>query len=364
MRPVVFLWENFGPYHLDRLRAVAADGRRVIGIQLAATSNTYGWAASDAAGLDIRTLLAAGEHRSHGKLTWRLLREARRIGPADWFLCHYEQPAVFAAALALRLRGRVFAMFESKFDDYPRRWWWEAGKVALLSPYAGALVPTPRARDYLAFLGLSRRVAFGYSTVSVARVRALLGSAPAPDGATFPDRDWVAVSRLVSKKNLQLAIAAYAAWLPQAQTPRDLHLLGSGPLEAELRAQATALGVTARVHFHGFVQADAVSHRLARSLALLLPSVEEQFGLVAIEAQAAGLPVLATPQVGATDVLIDGGLNGFVLPLGKPESWAASMLLLSEDEARWCRFATAARDGAGRGDVARFAEGVAALTRT
>ena len=361
MRPVVFLWENFGPYHLDRLRGVAASGRRAIGLQYARTSETYDWVA-DAGGLDLRTLgLRPGEHG--WRLAWRLWRAGRRIGRADLFFCHYQHWPVLLAAIALRLTGgRLFAMFESKHDDYPRHFWREAGKRLFLIPYTGALVPTPRSRAYLAFLGLRGRIATGYSTVAIDRIRAAAGTPPAPAGLAFDQREWVVVARLVPKKNIALAIDAHARWLATAARPRDLHLLGSGPLEAELREQAARLGTAARVYFHGFVQSDAVARRLAGALALLLPSTEEQFGLAVIEAQAMGLPVLLTPAAGAADVLVEPGVDGFLLAPDDPAGWAAAMALLAEDEGRWRAMTTAAAAGADRGDVARFVEGVTALT--
>ena len=363
MRPVVLLWENFGPYHHDRLGAVAASGREAIGNQFAPVSATYSWSATvdDAT---VVTLLPKGRSRSPIRLARRIFRECRRIGPAHFFFCHYEQPAVLMAAIALRLCGsRVWTMGDSKFDDYPRLLWREVGKSLYLLPYRGAITASSRSRDYLRFLRFKpQHLALGYDTISVARLRAQADAPPAPDGVGFWEREWIMVARLVPKKNIAFALEIFARWLGETAHPRDLHILGSGPLEDELRALAASLGISERVRFHGFVQTREVSRQLARSLALLMPSVEEQFGLAVIEAQAAGLPVLASPQVGATDLLIDGGRNGFVLPLHSPAGWAASMLLLSEDEPTWRRFAAAARDGAHRGDTARFAEAVAQLT--
>ena len=116
------------------------------------------------------------------------------------------------------------------------------------------------------------------------------------------------------------------------------------------------------MHFHGFVQTDDVSRILARALCLLLTSTEEQFGLVVIEAQAVGLPVLVTANAGACDGLVEPGVNGFVLDPLNPRSIAALMLAISEDEAVWRRFATAARDGRYRGDARHFVDSVLALT--
>jgi len=363
-RPLVFLWENFGPNHVDRLNAVANGDRPVVGIEFARTSDIYAWEREDPQGVEIRTLRSIPASRRRVHLAFTLIRECLRLGRADFFLCHYEQAPVLAAAIILRLMGRrVFAMIESKFDDYPRRLPIEIIKKLFLLPYDGVLTPTLRSRDYMRFFGFRPdRLALGYSALSVDRIAAMSGLPPAPDGTPFAERDFAAVARLVRKKNLTMTINAFALWLKQTKHPRNLHLLGNGPLEAELRQQVESLGIADRVIFHGFVQTDAVSRQLGQSLCLLLPSIEEQFGLVVIEAQAVGLPVLAGRNVGACDVLIEPGINGYVLDPNNAESCAAFMLELSEDEEKWRRFATAARDGRYRGDARIFAEGVGILT--
>ena len=360
-RPWVFLWENLGPTHDDRLQAVvrAEPERRIVAIQYARESHTYAWRGVDPACYDRRTLFATGRPTGLG-LAIRLLRACLREGRAEFFLCHYQEWPVLLAACVLRLLGRrAFCMVDSKFDDRERHLAREMVKSAFLAPYCGALTASNRSRDYLRFLGVpATKIALGYDSLSIDRIVALAGAPPAPAGVGFADRDLVVVARHVAKKNITTAIDAYALWLERAGHPRDLHLVGSGPLETELRAQVARLRLNDRVHFHGFVQAEEVAKILARGLCLLLPSIEEQFGLVVIEAQAMGLPVLAGANAGACDVLIDTGLNGFVLDPRKPESWAAAMALLSEDKDHWRRMAVATLERRDRGDCRHFVDGV------
>lgn len=364
----VFVWENLGPNHLDRVEALAAavqTGSSVTAIQFFGRSSVYEW---DSAGtvtpFKIITLRPERRSKRNLDLIWPLLKTCLRAGKADIFLCHYNEIPITIAAFVLRLLGRrVYAMIESKFDDYPRRLRQDLVKPIVLSPYNGVIAASERARSYLSYLGVPReRIVLGYSSLSVDRIAALSGEPPAPDGTPFAERDFVIVARLVPKKNLGVALEAFALWLAQTDHPRDLHLCGSGPLEEALRAQADRLGITDRVRFHGFVQIDAVSRVLARALCLLLTSIEEQFGLVVIEAQAVGLPVLVTANAGACEGLIEPGVNGFVLDPLNPRSCAALMLAISEDEAVWRRFAIAARDTRYRGDARHFVAGVGELT--
>ncbi|MBB4153887.1 glycosyltransferase involved in cell wall biosynthesis [Sphingomonas jinjuensis] len=361
---LTFYWENLGPTHVDRLERLAADlaeTHRIVALQDGEQSRVYAWASVAGTAYDTRTLFPADRRRGPLRDAWRLWRACRRTGARDVFLCHYQEPHVLIAALLLRLsRVRVHAMIDSKFDDYPRRLPRELVKSLFLLPYRGALTASRRARDYLAFFGLPPdRIALGYDTLSVDRIEALAAAPPAPDGTPFANRHFVVVARHVAKKNIALAIDAYARW--RAAGPavaRDLHLCGSGPLEGELHAQVDRLGLADHVHFHGFVQTDDVASILSRTLCLLLPSIEEQFGLVVIEAQAMGVPVLASTNAGACDTLIDTGLNGFLLDPREPDAWAATMALLSEDEACWHRAAAATRDSRYRGDCRHFTAGV------
>jgi glycosyltransferase involved in cell wall biosynthesis len=360
----VFLWENVGPTHADRLAALAAfdADREVVAIQYSPRSHTYLWTEIASEGYETRTLFPDERVRST-RLALRLLRACWREGRATFFLCHYQEWPVLIAATVLRLAGRrVFTMVDSKFDDYSRWLPREVVKAVFLLPYLGALTASLRSRDYLRFLGIPPdRIMLGYDTLSIDRIATLAQAPIAPDGTAFAERDFLVIARHVQKKNVAMAIDAFAIWLGQAVQPRDLHLCGSGPLEDDLRIQVTRLGLTGRVHFHGFIQTDAVSRLLAGTLCLLLPSVEEQFGLVVVEAQALGVPVIVSANAGASDILVDCGLNGFLLDPGKPESCAALMLLLSEDELRWRRFAEATCKRRYRGDSRHFVTAVRTL---
>jgi glycosyltransferase involved in cell wall biosynthesis len=96
-----------------------------------------------------------------------------------------------------------------------------------------------------------------------------------------------------------------------------------------------ALGIAHLVDFLGFLTAPEVARVLAQGLALALVSEEEQWGLVVNEALAFGLPILASSQIGANDVLTRNLLNGFVVELGSVTGIAHAMLELAGNEERW-----------------------------
>jgi glycosyltransferase involved in cell wall biosynthesis len=254
-------------------------------------------------------------------------------------------------------------MTDSKFDDKPRFLWREVFiKPLFLLPYDGVLASAERAADYLRFLGFKRsKIATGYDTLSIARIRKLAGLDPAPDGVAFEARHFTSVARFVPKKNLLALLEAYALYTKGAQKPRMLHLCGTGILEAQLRERVAKLNLDEHVVFRGFIQSDEIARTLGQTLALLLVSVEEQFGLAVIEAQAMGLPVLYTPNCGARDELLRSGVNGFMVEPDNIEGMAYFLRLVAEDEAVWRRLAHNALQGAPRGDVASFVTGVKCL---
>ncbi|MBU7585851.1 MAG: glycosyltransferase family 4 protein [Nostoc sp. TH1S01] len=86
---------------------------------------------------------------------------------------------------------------------------------------------------------------------------------------------------------------------------------------------------------------------------LVLPSVEDGFGLVALEAMACGLPVIVTSQCGAADVVEDG-INGFVIPPRDIPTLTEKLQFLAENQAICAEMGKAARTTAEQQTQARY----------
>jgi len=108
--------------------------------------------------------------------------------------------------------------------------------------------------------------------------------------------------RLVPKKGFDLLLSAFAKIVHQFPYI-SLMIAGDGILKKELEAQAAACGYTSRVLFPGRVSADEVVGFLSKCLFAVIPSKEESFGIAALEAVAAGKPVLATRVGGMVELL-------------------------------------------------------------
>ncbi len=363
---MLFLWESFGPHHVDRCEACAAHfgGRYdIYGIEIATFDATYQWRGSIGSRSFSKITLFPGvisQKIGAFRCFFQIVRTCLRLRAKYLFFCNYNTPAVFFSAVVLRLLGhRLITMQDSKFDDKQRYLSKEFLKSVLYRPYHGALAAGARSKSYLVFLGLpEERVIIGYDTVSLDRVRALSGAEPAPLGAPHAARHFTIVARFVPKKNLGLALDAYAAYVAQnPETPRDLHLCGSGELEPELRRQAERLGLEG-VHFRGYLQEHEIARVLGSTLALILPSVEEQHGLVINEALAMGVPELLSDNCGARDLLVRSAVNGFVFEPDNAAGLAHFMGILDNDADEWTRLSAGARQFQDAADTKLFVTAV------
>ena len=363
---IALIWEQFSAYHVDRIEAV---GRRlagrvdVVAVEVATSSQTYAWKPSGEVENAQKVTLFPGQsyERIHPlRRFWRQWQVLKRCDVVFMGIS-YARPDIVALSWLLRLRGRKAVMItDSKFDDRIRLVLREWAKSLLLKPYSAAIVAGRRQRDFVRMLGFADRAILpGCDTVGVTRVRQEAGrSVECP----FDKRDFICVARFVPKKNLFGLIDVYARYLELADgPPRKLVLAGSGPLEQRLHAYSAAKGLSSHIEFTGFLDSGEVSRRMAASLALILLSTEEQWGLVVNEAVALGIPVIISHPVGAGDALVRNLINGFVFEASAIEGPAMAMARLAGDAGAWQRMAKASADRAPLADSERFADAVEAL---
>ena len=126
-----------------------------------------------------------------------------------------------------------------------------------------------------------------------------------------------------------------------ARTPEAvLWIAGSGPLEGELRAQAAALGVAARVRWLGWRDDAPALYRAAD--VCLFPSRFEPLGNVVIQAWAHGLPVVAAAAAGPA-ALISDGEDGLLAPVDDADALAAAVRRVIGEPGLAARLAEAGR---------------------
>ncbi len=196
---------------------------------------------------------------------------------------------------------------------------------------------------------LERADAVVASGTSVARLR----SGPRPDAHDVPNGVDVArfrADRAESRRRLGLAEdAAVVLYVARFQTVKNhavlleafaevtksipdtiLLLAGSGPLQAETRARATALGLGGRVRFLGETPYERMPGVYAAADVKAISSDYESFCFAALEAMASGLPLVVT-RTDWVPRLVGDGEGGFVVPVGDARAMADKLLALLRD---------------------------------
>ncbi len=139
------------------------------------------------------------------------------------------------------------------------------------------------------------------------------------------------VGSMIERKGLDLLIRA----LPFVKTAVTLRIVGNGTEDQieELKKIACNVGVENRIVFCGFKQGEELAEEYKKAMAFILPTREDCFGLVLLEAIASGVPVVSSIYAdGAYDIVIPGE-NGFLVdPYNEKEMASAIDQVLSNND--------------------------------
>ena len=143
----------------------------------------------------------------------------------------------------------------------------------------------------------------------------------------YGERLVLAVGRLVYYKGFEYLVRS------MTQVRGNLLIVGDGPLRSELRELANSLGLGEKVHFAGKIPSDLAPYYHAADI-FVLPSVarSEAFGIVQIEAMAAGLPVVNTQLDSGVPFVSLHDQTGLTVPPADPDALAAALNRLLDDE--------------------------------
>jgi glycosyltransferase involved in cell wall biosynthesis len=136
-------------------------------------------------------------------------------------------------------------------------------------------------------------------------------------------------------------------------------MVGSGELESELRALAAQLGMS-NVHFPGFFNQKALPRTYAACDVFVLPSENEPWGLAINEAMCAGLPIIASSEIGCVPDLVRDGVNGRTFAAGDTISLAGALRPLLDDRELRRKMGHSSRDIIARWSYAECREGLRA----
>jgi len=135
------------------------------------------------------------------------------------------------------------------------------------------------------------------------------------------------VSRLDRVKRQHLLLEALAHCIH----PWRAVIAGSGPEADRLKALARRLGLSDRVSFTGYLPNDQVVRLYNHARAVYYGPLDEDFGLVTVEAFQAAKPVVTVADSGGVLELVEDGVNGAVAPNPEPEAIARAIDRVMED---------------------------------
>jgi glycosyltransferase involved in cell wall biosynthesis len=259
---------------------------------------------------------------------WHLLRHGRRYDVVH--TASFPYFSLLAAALARPLHG--FRLVVDWHELWSRTYWRE---------YLGGL----GGRIGWGVQALCLRVrqhAFCFAQLTAARLRAegvrgevtvLEGEYAGPlEGHTpLPAEPMVVFAgRHIPEKRAAAVVPAVGLARERVPGLRG-RIFGDGPERPAVLAAIAERGLADVVDAPGFVATEEVEHALARALCMVLPSSREGYGLVVVEASAAGTPsVVVRGEDNAASELVEEGVNGFVAESASPEDLAAAILRVHE----------------------------------
>ncbi|MGE9290242.1 MAG: glycosyltransferase family 4 protein [Puniceicoccales bacterium] len=298
-------------------------------------------------------VVSFGERLPRWKEPFRLrtvLRGIEKDGPIDVVHTHLTQSQLFAK-YAIRGLSKRPLLITTEHDTSNRRRELSWGRTFDRVLYQGydrvVCISDGVKRSMEVWLpGLSGRLVTAANGVDLTPLQGLTRTKSANGEIRF-----LSVGRVIPKKNFEVAIRALAA----LGTPNWTYtIVGEGEQRSELEALSKTLGVADRVRFAGYV--DDVVPFYATSDVFLLPSLWEGFGLVAVEAMGAGLPVFAADVAGLSEVVGRDGEAGVLIPPTDVELWVNVLRTVTGDPGEIARMSAVARERAKAYSIDQTAE--------
>lgn len=142
------------------------------------------------------------------------------------------------------------------------------------------------------------------------------------------EKQILCVGSLIERKGVDLLLEAVKG----IREDFILALAGSGPEENHLRKLARELGIEDRVKFLGFLSREELKKEYAKSVVFVLPTRQDCFALVILEAMCAGLPVVCSRYADGAYDLVEDGKNGYIVDPYDKEQLCGCIRALLHDE--------------------------------
>ncbi len=172
-----------------------------------------------------------------------------------------------------------------------------------------------------------------------------------------PEYKFLSIGRLVEIKN-QVFLIGVIEELHKRNINATLDILGDGPMKQNIQEDINKKGLSTFIKIHGIV--NNVQDFLKTASLYLHSATYEPFGLVLLEAMAAGLPVVAL-NGGGNKELITNGKNGYILNENNPKLFADKIEKIINDTFLYKRMSVKANDFAKEFDIRNYIKRLVAL---
>lgn len=181
------------------------------------------------------------------------------------------------------------------------------------------IASSTKTKEAQEFYGAKKNIFISYLTVDVDKYKL--------KNKIIKNKKIICVASLIERKGIDLLFDA----LIHINSEYELILVGDGNKKESLRELAIKKGISDKVKFMGFKNNEEIKKLYKESDLFILPTREDCFGLVIIEAMCAGLPVIVSKFAdGAYDLIADG-INGFIIDPYKSDEFAKKIELLLSD---------------------------------
>jgi phosphatidylinositol alpha-1,6-mannosyltransferase len=350
--PLVVATLNFPPAigGIESLTLALAGALAQAGVELRVLAPQHEQAGELDRTLPYEVVRFVGGHVRHFGLTAALERELVRGASRVLFMQWTGATMAMAARELVRAPRRVAMVCHGKemlanVRGRPAPAWHRLGRRAVLRQADPLFAVSRFTAARAVALGVDPdRVCVMNPGVDLQRFRPLAGEADAPELEGHAGPRLLSITRLVPRKGVDTVIEA----LPRLPANVRYFVGGDGPDRSRLIALAEQHGVADRVRFLGRVPDDRIAPLYRHSDWVLLVSRQQElagdvegFGMVLLEAQACGTPVVGGDAGGIPDALQDG-VTGVLVPPGDPAALAHRLAPLVVDRSVRDRFAAAA----------------------
>ncbi len=170
----------------------------------------------------------------------------------------------------------------------------------------------------------------GKTSVNCVYIPNTLGYYP-KEASTLKMPRLIAIGRLAPEKGFLDLIDIFSAFHKERPT-WTLDIIGDGEERKALEEKIRLYHLQNMVTLHGMRDAEYIGRYLKESSIYVLPSISESFGIVILEANSYGLPVVAFSSAGRA--LVEDGKNGYLIPDRDQEKMKETLVLLADDDQR------------------------------